>query len=160
MAGPTPEEWENGIVHLPEFSEFLLGAMPSNGSVQDFSQFMHLVCEHGIATGVLNPVELRRGMLAGLAGSPSAEDQHNIAVLQKYLHESYEAIKKRSEGQITQEDTRKLIDKATRKIGNCAQCNRAGDHRCGKCKQVHYCSKECQKAHWATHKQTCTRVSN
>lgn len=143
---------------LPEFSEFLLGTMPSNGGVQDFSHFMQLVREQGIATGVLNPVQLRQGMLDALAVPPSAEVQHNIDVLHKFLLESYEAIKKRSESQITQEEAKKLIAKATRKVGKCARCNRPGDQRCGKCKQLHYCSKECQKAHWATHKQTCTRV--
>ena len=151
---------DDEIERLPEFSEFLLGAMPSDGSVQDFSHFMQLVCEQGIATGVLNPVELRRGMLDALAGPPPTEVQHNIDVFHKYMLESYEAIKKRSERQITQEEAKKLIAKATRKVGKCAQCNRPGDQRCGKCKKVHYCSKECQKAHWATHKQTCTRVSS
>ena len=146
---------------LPELSEIMLSGMQSNGSVRDFSHFLQLVCEQGIATGVCDPVQLRRGMLDGLAREPPpAEVQHNIHVIQKYLLESYEAIKKMSERQITQEEAKKLIAKATRKVGKCAQCNRAGDHRCGKCKQVHYCSKECQKAHWATHKQTCTRVSN
>ena len=28
--------------------------------------------------------------------------------------------------------------------------------RCGKCKQVVYCSVGCQKAHWKVHKKTCT----
>ncbi|KAJ7090755.1 hypothetical protein B0H15DRAFT_948533 [Mycena belliarum] len=30
--------------------------------------------------------------------------------------------------------------------------------RCGKCKGVWYCSKECQIAHWPTHKKTCSPV--
>ncbi|KAJ7504839.1 hypothetical protein B0H11DRAFT_1979569 [Mycena galericulata] len=29
--------------------------------------------------------------------------------------------------------------------------------RCGGCKEVWYCSKECQKKHWRTHKAFCTR---
>jgi len=29
--------------------------------------------------------------------------------------------------------------------------------RCGRCKQVVYCSVECQKAHWKLHKKTCSK---
>ncbi|KAJ7457777.1 hypothetical protein FB451DRAFT_1372424 [Mycena latifolia] len=30
--------------------------------------------------------------------------------------------------------------------------------RCGKCKSVWYCSKECQTAHWPLHKKSCSNV--
>jgi hypothetical protein len=40
---------------------------------------------------------------------------------------------------------------------NCSQCSKenAGS-QCGACKIVSYCSKECQKEHWSTHKQECS----
>lgn len=28
---------------------------------------------------------------------------------------------------------------------------------CGKCKKIHYCSRECQKAHWSVHKPICKK---
>ena len=31
--------------------------------------------------------------------------------------------------------------------------------RCGRCKQVSYCSADCQKAHWKLHKKTCKPLS-
>ncbi|MCJ1235698.1 hypothetical protein MMC14_003669 [Varicellaria rhodocarpa] len=35
-------------------------------------------------------------------------------------------------------------------------CSNTGTSRCNGCQDVLYCSKECQKAHWKTHKQTCS----
>ena len=38
----------------------------------------------------------------------------------------------------------------------CAQCSAFGcPNRCSRCKQVWYCSRECQKAHWKVHKPDC-----
>lgn len=30
--------------------------------------------------------------------------------------------------------------------------------KCSRCKKVYYCSKECQKRHWPTHKLSCKPV--
>lgn len=42
------------------------------------------------------------------------------------------------------------------KCANCSQenCNKT----CSGCKTVYYCSTECQKAHWKSHKPTCNRI--
>ena len=38
----------------------------------------------------------------------------------------------------------------------CANCNMVGNFKkCSGCKKVHYCSAECQKTHWKTHKPEC-----
>jgi hypothetical protein len=38
----------------------------------------------------------------------------------------------------------------------CTNCNTKGYHKkCSGCKKVHYCSAECQKTHWKTHKPEC-----
>jgi hypothetical protein len=37
----------------------------------------------------------------------------------------------------------------------CNACFWPGDHRCSRCKSVHYCSKVCQKLLWKDHKKSC-----
>lgn len=39
----------------------------------------------------------------------------------------------------------------------CASCQatKASLQRCGRCKKVSYCNRDCQKAHYKTHKKTC-----
>jgi uncharacterized C2H2 Zn-finger protein len=39
----------------------------------------------------------------------------------------------------------------------CDGCDAAGGNllRCGRCKKVSYCSKECQRAAWKSHKKKC-----
>lgn len=41
----------------------------------------------------------------------------------------------------------------------CAKCGAArAMSKCGSCMSVNYCNKECQKIHWAEHKQLCNKV--
>lgn len=39
---------------------------------------------------------------------------------------------------------------------DCAACGKEGSMRCSRCKQVWFCSKSCQRAHWAMHKASCS----
>ena len=45
------------------------------------------------------------------------------------------------------------------KTGNCSYCNEVKEHRllsvCSRCRIDHYCSRECQVAHWPTHQGYC-----
>lgn len=43
----------------------------------------------------------------------------------------------------------------------CASCATTDvkQKKCGRCEAVHYCSPECQKAHWKTHKLTCVPLT-
>ena len=58
-------------------------------------------------------------------------------------------------GEINLQTLNKRYEKRLRKYGPCAMCDGLGSMRCSKCKQVHYCGRECQRKHWATHKQEC-----
>ena len=41
----------------------------------------------------------------------------------------------------------------------CALCGKGGaQSKCGDCREVSYCSRDCQKAHWKTHKSVCTQA--
>ena len=40
----------------------------------------------------------------------------------------------------------------------CARCGGEVVLRCGRCKQVRYCGKECQVAHWKLHKGECKKL--
>ena len=45
--------------------------------------------------------------------------------------------------------------KARKQESMCARCGDRGNSKCSICKKVHYCSKECQKKDWKTHKSVC-----
>lgn len=42
-----------------------------------------------------------------------------------------------------------------RTCATCAEENPA--KKCSKCRQVHYCDRECQRLHWFIHKKECNR---
>jgi hypothetical protein len=50
--------------------------------------------------------------------------------------------------------------KGERKEGDCANCGRTPTAEqsfstCARCKKAKYCSQECQKVDWKTHKKSC-----
>ena len=41
----------------------------------------------------------------------------------------------------------------------CTMCDRlCAVKKCGRCRQIGYCSKECHREHWAQHKLACTEA--
>ena len=46
--------------------------------------------------------------------------------------------------------------KMTEYMYTCTACGKACPfNKCGRCKNVHYCNMECQRAHWKEHKSVC-----
>lgn len=51
------------------------------------------------------------------------------------------------------------IDPANKQSCVCANCAQTNcSKRCGGCKEVYYCSADCQKKHWEKHKASCNKV--
>jgi len=48
---------------------------------------------------------------------------------------------------------------AGRRVCQNPQCNNPGRSKCAKCNTAKYCSRECQVAHWNTHKRICLHPS-
>ena len=40
-------------------------------------------------------------------------------------------------------------------VGVCPVCSKNADNRCTACRKIFYCSRECQKKDWKTHKLEC-----
>ena len=59
-----------------------------------------------------------------------------------------------SEGQGQEEAEAAAVTPTTR----CYVCGKKSKFRCSKCKQVKYCSRECQRAHWAVHRKECGKA--
>ena len=61
---------------------------------------------------------------------------------------------------------KKLLNKQNQDLDivRCAGCNEVYEDKkllkCGGCRKVYYCSKECQKLHWKSHKELCSVISS
>lgn len=59
-------------------------------------------------------------------------------------------INRNKKTRVSQQDVEALLDRKA-----CARCGKPADLRCARCKKTYYCSKECQKADWPSHKRSC-----
>ena len=49
-----------------------------------------------------------------------------------------------------------FVDFSAKVDKKCASCDAVGvKHKCSLCDLVHYCNKDCQRAHWRMHKKEC-----
>lgn len=58
------------------------------------------------------------------------------------------------------EDKLTIQDELKDWLGHCRRCSKPANKRCKSCKCVSYCSKECQKLHWQSHKKGCRRYTH
>lgn len=52
---------------------------------------------------------------------------------------------------------KKEMTKNLDKLSVCRVCNTRTTQTCAGCKSIHYCSQQCQKKDWSSHKKTCKR---
>jgi hypothetical protein len=77
------------------------------------------------------------------------------------IHATPEEIKARTQVSTTKTSTTQLASEPTqdttyrKPIGLCNVCGKVAYNVCSKCKLIFYCSKECQKIGWKTHKLVC-----
>ena len=66
-------------------------------------------------------------------------------------------MRKRRKSMQAQLAMNRISDEATEFRKQCAQCNRTlvKCRRCAGCYSVAYCSRECQRLHWRSHKGEC-----
>ena len=52
------------------------------------------------------------------------------------------------------------IEATVPEINTCAGCGAANRslRRCGRCRSVHYCNRECQRGHWKIHRSSCSQI--
>ena len=118
---------------------------------REYKEFCQALYRSGIEQGLWTQEQIRQFQ----SSPPTADTAHNLEVMELHMLKNFDVVRAKRDGLLDEDTMRSILQKNQRKIGTCAQCDRCGNLRCGKCKQVHYCSKECQKAHWATHKQEC-----
>ena len=67
-------------------------------------------------------------------------------------------IEKKSEQSKSVEKTEKKVEVEKEKevpVGDCAVCSTIAKAICTGCKNIFYCTRDCQKKHWASHKEDC-----
>jgi tetratricopeptide (TPR) repeat protein len=50
-----------------------------------------------------------------------------------------------------------VASRSTFAANTCEICHRSATSRCSRCQARHYCSRECQRSHWATHRHSCVQ---
>lgn len=93
--------------------------------------------------------------LSDIEGEPSQTSWVRLAMMTNPRQEDAAANKAEMQALI---DSKNLQAPAVPKDKNMCQfgsCQNPGSKRCGRCKQVSYCSATCQKLHWKLHKKQC-----
>ena len=85
----------------------------------------------------------------------SSKDKMENKSFMKYCDSLINRTTEISQNQKVDNYTRAKDEKAI----TCARnaCDKNGTKTCTACKLVKYCSSECQRAHWATHRESCLK---
>ena len=150
-----------------EYSEAIEWAEANNGTASD--QYASVLNSLGLAYKTTRQYDkARKSYNKALS---LTKDPKKLTLMQRNIHLLNDAemtsklLIKEAEEHL-QKDRIKQIEGHQRDAGvlkkeinvdSCAACHRTGkDFKiCAGCKRVHYCDKECQKAHWSEHKSLC-----
>ena len=81
------------------------------------------------------------------AEKPKVEDKPTV--------ETKTEAKKESKDEVKEEVKKQEVIPT----GDCAVCEKLAKCLCSGCKHVFYCSRECQKKHWSSHKEECKTLA-
>ena len=91
-------------------------------------------------TKIHSPLESSASAGVGVGGSSKAVTEYD---------------KKTSEPVVTASKAPVEVKEPEVPVGDCAVCNNIAKAICTGCKNVFYCTRGCQKKHWASHKEDC-----
>ena len=107
-----------------------------------------------------NP-EHKSQQMSGIGDLCDGTKVHKVNVIRGKMGSNGEGAKSKNV-LVTADETLKTVTMATGKSAErtCAFCGvvQLNMMRCSRCKQVHYCSGECQKSHWKEHKRQCKKL--
>jgi ankyrin repeat protein len=123
-------------------------------TLRDFEAMARCLTAHGADVSFCGPV---KAFVVILAAS-----NMNLALVKHFIHKGAQVNVRAYEGSVYDILARNGADssflkyiKARESCGN-PGCHRGGKKRCALCKEIRYCSKECQTSHWALeHKRNC-----
>ena len=101
-----------------------------------------------------------------LAGSPPIETSHRYLCYIDAVcipEEEYHKLLLRNEPWNSNPDVPECTEKKNTRIKRfsrkCAKCDMHSPRimKCSVCRNIYYCSEECQKSHWSTHKKECVK---
>lgn len=142
------------MFRLHATADALIYAKEQRGSVRHMFKIYDFLVVHAKAVTVSSPgIHSLWSKIESITKYITTSQEYRPDVLLMQIVAAH-ALKGMQQVQYDSTVTRTLFDKRT-----CAHCFKflLGMKRCARCKSVHYCSSECQTAHWnAGHKKTCT----
>jgi hypothetical protein len=111
----------------------------------------------------VDSIDLKLRLLLGLTGVTDDELKESVGLEPVPRETEYSIAELRKEAESLRESIQTQIKTSEpERLKVCEICARTAEevgkeklHICGKCRNVRYCSVECQRAHWPIHKPVC-----
>lgn len=151
------ESRKNQLLRLrPNLHELSLDQLPILGELQLFLNQL-AVQSGGLFTPSKSPLLLE--MIAPIRDQLEKEFKDDrktlIKVYSKELLENSREILMEKAQKLAVSYSIDTFEHTLPSRGTCATCGAEAEKRCSKCKQIWYCTRDCQAAHWKIHKANC-----